>query len=285
MSKTTRFLSLALAFVLAGCGDDGGNEPTPSIAVSLGGAVTVVQGQSGTTQVTVTRGGGFDGAVALTATALPVGVTATFDPASIPAGSGNGTSTLTLTAGENAPTGAGTFTVAANGGANLNATTNGSVTVQPKPDFSLNVTPNAVAVDQGSTGVLNVAIARAGGFTGAVNLSVTGLPNGVTAAFDNAAPTGNTAVLTLTAAADAALGPAHLIGEFDEEPRKARFETAACQLGKAVGELDQARGHAEKESSDQRRMLLEEAEEVVARNQDADGVLECRRARLRDLPG
>jgi hypothetical protein len=68
--------------------------------------------------------------------------------------------------------------VAANGGANLDATTNGSVTVQPKPDYSLNVTPNAVAVDQGSTGVLNVAITRSGGFVGPVNLSVTGLPTG-----------------------------------------------------------------------------------------------------------
>ena len=225
MTKTIRFLSLALAVALAGCGDDDGNEPNPSIAVSLGGAVTVVQGQTGTTEVTVSRGGGFSGAVSLTATALPVGVTATFDPASIPAGTGNGTSTLTLAAAENAPTGAGTFTVAANGGANLDATVNGSVTVQPKPDFSLNVTPNAVAIDQGSTGVLNVAITRAGGFVGPVDLSVTDLPTGVTAAFDNAAPTGNTAVLTLTAAADATLGPANitLSGTGDPGTRTAQF--------------------------------------------------------------
>jgi uncharacterized membrane protein len=115
--------------------------------------------------------------------------------------------------------------VAANGGANLDATTNGSVTVQPKPDYSLNVTPNAVAVDQGSTGVLNVAITRSGGFVGPVNLSVTGLPTGVTAAFDNAAPTGNTAVLTLTAAANAALGPAVVTvnGAGDPGPKSAQF--------------------------------------------------------------
>lgn len=208
MTKSIRFLPLALALLVAGCSDDdGGTEPNPSIAVSLGGAVTVVQGQTGTTQVTVTRGGGFSGAVTLAASGLPVGVTAAFDPATVPAGSGSGTSTLTLTAGPNAPTGAGTFQVTASGGPNLTATTNGSVTITPAPDFSLNVTPNAAAIDQGTARVFNVAITRTGGFTGAVNLSVANLPTGITAAFDNAAPTGNTAVLTLTAAANAAPGP------------------------------------------------------------------------------
>jgi uncharacterized membrane protein len=210
MSKTIRFLLLAAASLLAACpSDDNGTEPTPTIAVSLGGAITVVQGQTGTTQVTVTRGGGFSGAVTLTASALPVGVTAAFNPATIPAGTGNGTSTLTLTAGANAPTGAGTFQVGASGGGSVTASATGNVTVTPAPDFSLNVTPNAVAIEQGGpAGVANVAITRTGGFTGAVNLTLTGLPTGVTAAFDNAAPTGNTAVLTLTAAANAALGPA-----------------------------------------------------------------------------
>ena len=209
--QNLRFLALAgLVFAASCSGDSRGIEPTPSVAVSLGGAITVVQGQTGTTQVTVTRGGGFSGEVSLTATGLPVGVTAAFDPATVPAGEGNGTSTLTLTAGPNAPPGTGTFQVAASGGTSLNATATGSVTINPAPDFSLNVTPNAIVIDQGATGIANVAITRTGGFTGPVNLTVAGLPAGVTAAFDNPAPTGNTAVLILTAAANAALGPASI---------------------------------------------------------------------------
>jgi hypothetical protein len=207
MTKTIRLFSLTLALAVAGCSDDdGGNEPNPSIAVSLAGTITVVQGQTGSTQVTVTRGGGFSGAVTLTASNLPVGITAAFDPATIPAGSGNGTSTLTLNAGPNVLVGGAIFQVAASGGASINATTNGNVTIEAAPDFSLNVTPNAAPIDQGGTAVLNVAINRVGGFTGPVTLSAANLPAGVGAAFNPAAPTGNTAVLTLIAAANATIG-------------------------------------------------------------------------------
>ncbi len=209
MRTAYRFLPLVGGLLLAGCpGDENGTEPNPTIAVSIGGAIIVVQGQTGSSTITVTRGGGFDGAVALSAT-LPTGVTASFDPATIPAGSGNGTSTLTLTAAANAATGTTAFTVTANGGANLIATTAGSVTVNAAPDFTL-AAPAALSVQQGANGVANITITRTGGFAGAVNLTVAGLPAGVTAAFDNAAPTGNLAVLTLTVGAGAALGTTNL---------------------------------------------------------------------------
>lgn len=210
MRKAYRFLPLVGGLLLAGCPseDDGGTEPTPTIAVSIGGAIIVVQGQTGSSTVTITRGGGFDGAVTLAATGLPTGVTAGFNPATIP--TGGTTSTLTLTAAPTAATGTASFSVTANGGTNLTATTSGSVTVNAAPDFTLAVAPAALSVQQGANGVANVTLTRVGGFAGAVNLTVANLPAGVTAAFDNAAPTGNAAVLTLTVGAAAALGTTNL---------------------------------------------------------------------------
>lgn len=209
MRKVLRYLPLMGGLLLAGCPSDE-TEPNPTIAVSIGGAIIVVQGQTGSSTITVTRGGGFDGAVALTAATLPTGLTASFDPATIPAGTGNGTSTLTLTAAANAATGTTNFTVTASGGATLIATTSAGVTVNAAPDFTLAVAPATLSVQQGANGVANITLTRTGGFAGAVNLSVATLPAGVTAAFDNAAPTGNAAVLTLTVGAGAALGTTNL---------------------------------------------------------------------------
>ncbi|HEY0929387.1 MAG TPA: hypothetical protein VGE27_05665 [Gemmatimonas sp.] len=89
-------------------------------------AVTLQQGGTGTSTVTITRAGGFTGAVNLAATNLPSGVTATFNPA---APTGN-TSTVTFTATAGATTGAftGTITGTATGLANVTTTVAGTVT-------------------------------------------------------------------------------------------------------------------------------------------------------------
>src|SRR5262249_31356550 len=66
-------------------------------------SASVVQGGTATSTITVTRLGGFAGTVALSASGLPAGVTASFNPAST-----TGTSTLTFTAAANAAAGAAT---------------------------------------------------------------------------------------------------------------------------------------------------------------------------------
>jgi hypothetical protein len=50
------------------------------------------------------------------------------------------------------------------------------------PDFSLSASPSSVSVTQGSTATSTIAIARTS-FTASVDLSASGLPAGVTAAF------------------------------------------------------------------------------------------------------
>ena len=73
------------------------------------------------------------------------------------------------------------------------------------PDFSLSPSPNSVAVTQGGTATSVVTVAAYSGFSGSVTFSASGLPSGVTAAF-NPNPSGASSTLTLTAGATAALG-------------------------------------------------------------------------------
>src|SRR5262249_61986356 len=80
--------------------------PTPDFSLSASpGSLTVVQGNSGSSTITVTPSGGFTGSVTLSNSALPSGVTATFgtNPTT-------STSVLTFTASSTAPIGTSTIT-------------------------------------------------------------------------------------------------------------------------------------------------------------------------------
>jgi len=75
-------------------------------------AVTIAAGGSGTSTITTTLSGSFNSAIALSASGLPAGTTASFNPTSI-AAPGTGSSTLTISAGST--TAAGTYSVTVNG--------------------------------------------------------------------------------------------------------------------------------------------------------------------------
>jgi pseudomonalisin len=94
----------------------GGTTPTPDFTLGASPtAVSVQQGAAGTSTLTTAVSGGFSNAIALSASGLPTGVTATFSPTSL-AAPGSGTATLTLTASASATTGTATVTVTATGG-------------------------------------------------------------------------------------------------------------------------------------------------------------------------
>jgi uncharacterized membrane protein len=150
-------------------------------------SLTINLGASGTSAIAITRSGGFTGAVALSASGLPSGVTATFNPASA-----TGTSSvLTLTASGAATLGAATVTITGTGGG-LTRMTTISLTVNQSqtPDFSLTPNPTSLTVNRGASGTVAIAITRSGGFTSAVTLGASGLPSGVTASFSPASTTG-----------------------------------------------------------------------------------------------
>jgi subtilase family serine protease len=80
------------------------------------------QGQSGYAVVTTTVSGGFDWAIALSATGVPSGVTYSFSPASI-AAPGSGTSDFNLTVSRSAPIGTYSITITGTGGGLTHTTT------------------------------------------------------------------------------------------------------------------------------------------------------------------
>ena len=161
-------------------------------------SLSLAPGANGTSTITVTPAGGFAGAVDLTISGLPAGASASFSPT--PATS---TSTLTVNAGT-APAGTSTLTVTGTSGT-LTHTTTVTLTVTGAPDFSLSASPSSVSVAQGAGGSSTVRVTPQNGFSGSVNLSVSGLPSGATGSF-NPASTTSTSVLTLSAAATTPVG-------------------------------------------------------------------------------
>jgi hypothetical protein len=179
--------------------------PGSFVLASAPGSLSLAQGASGTVTVNITRTN-FAGAITLAATGLPNGVTVAFNPNNTTTNS----STVTFTASATAATGAATVTITGTGTGVQNQTVPVQLTVTAAStgNYTLSATPAALTVAQGASGTSTINITRTGGFAGAVTLAASGLPNGVTAAFDPNNTTTNSSTLTLTASATAATGAA-----------------------------------------------------------------------------
>jgi len=179
---------------------------TPSYSLSASpSSVSVVQGSTGTSTITVAVAGGFDSAVALTASGLPSGVTAAFSPTSV---TGAGSSTLTFTASSTATTGTSTVTVTGTSGSTTETTTISlTVTAAAQPGFSLSASPASVTVAAGSNGTSTITSTVTGGFDSAVALTSSGAPTGVTVSFSPTSITGaGTSTMTMAVASTTAAG-------------------------------------------------------------------------------
>ena len=176
----------------------GGSAPAPDFSLNASPASqTVTAGGGATYSVSVAPSGGFAGSVALSASGLPAGVTASFSPASA-------TTSSTMTIATTAAVAAASYTITITGtSGSLTHSTTATLVVQavsPTGDFSLSATPASQTVTAGGGTTYSVSVASSGGFAGSVALSASGLPAGVTAGFSPASTT-TTSTLTITTSA------------------------------------------------------------------------------------
>jgi kumamolisin len=186
----------------------GGTTQTPAFTISTSpAAVSVVVGSTGSSTITTSVSGGFDSAIALTATGAPTGVTVSLSSASI-AAPGSGTSTATLTVASTTTPGTYTITVTGTGGGITHtATISLTVTATAVGAFTISVSPTAGSLDRGQSGFAVVTIAVSGGFDSPVTLSATGIPTDVTGSFSPTSITGaGTSDFTLTVTRNAPTG-------------------------------------------------------------------------------
>jgi subtilase family serine protease len=162
-------------------------------------SLAVAAGSQGTTTITVHPANGFNGTVALSASGLPQGVTASFNP------TGTATSSiLTLSAGAGAATGTFLVTVRGSSG-NLASSTTLSLTVSGAADFALSVSPATLSVARGGTGTATLTIDPVNGFNGSVTLSATGTRKGIAVAF-SPNPAQGSSTVTVSAGRSASAG-------------------------------------------------------------------------------
>src|SRR5262249_51467053 len=135
-------------------------------------------GSSATFNVSVAIDAGHTGSVALSASGLPAGATATFAPSSF---ASSGSAQLTIATTPATPTGTYPVTITAADG-QTSHTVEATLTVS-SADFSLSASPATATVGQGKSTTVALSVGTIAGYSGNVALSATGLPSGVTAAF------------------------------------------------------------------------------------------------------
>jgi subtilase family serine protease len=192
-------------------GTSGSLRSTATINLTVGAAasytiapspasLTVSEGGSGASTITVTPQAGFSGTVTFSATGLPTGVTATFSPVAT-----THTTTLTFVASGTAAPGTSTINVTGTAGTATSKTAI-TLTVAAPASFTLSATPASVSISPGAGGASSIAINTQNGFTGPVTLAASGLPSGVIATFG--AVTAGHSTLTFTATGTAAAATA-----------------------------------------------------------------------------
>lgn len=163
---------------------------------------TVAAGIPAGYTVTVTASGGFSGTVSLSASGLPSGAAATFNPASV---TGSGNSSLTVTTSASTPAGSYPITITGTSGA---LTHTASVTlVVTVPDFAISATPASQSTQAGGSASYTTTVTASGGFSGTVSLSASGLPSGASASFNPASVNGSgSSTLTVTTSSSTPAG-------------------------------------------------------------------------------
>ncbi len=152
-------------------------QPDFTIAASPG-SVTVAPGAQGTSSISIGAVGTFSGAVTLSYSNQPSGVSVAFSPNPVN-GSGSSTATFTVASG----TAPGTYSITIKGtSGSLSHSTGVNLTVSAtQSSYSISASPNSLTVSRGSSSTSTITLS--GTVTGAVTFSASGLGNGETVTF------------------------------------------------------------------------------------------------------
>jgi PKD repeat protein len=153
---------------------------------------TVLPGASTSYTATVAPLNGFTGTVAFSVTGLPSGAAATFNPVSVTT---SGSTTMSVSTSAATPPGSYPLTIQGTSGPRARTVT---VTLVVNGDFSISATPTSQTISRGAIATYNVTITAGQGFSGTVNLTVSGVPARATATFNPASiANSGTSVLTV----------------------------------------------------------------------------------------
>jgi len=180
--------------------------PAPDFSISPSpSSQTVTAGGSTSYTASVTPINGFTGTVNLSVSGLPTGATASFSPTSI---GGSGSSTLSISTSTTASTGAFTLTITGTGVSTTHSTAvNLTINPPPAPDFSISPNPSSQTVTAGGSTSYTASVSPLNGFTGTVNLSVSGLPSGATGTFNPTSISGSgSSTLSISTSSTASTG-------------------------------------------------------------------------------
>src|SRR2546428_528860 len=150
-------------------------------------SLTIVQGSSSTSTITLSSERGFSATINLTSSVSQAGLNISFNPASVTISSGgSGTSTMTVSTSTTPP---GFYTATINGmsGSTTNMTTvNISVTI---PDFNIKTSLPSLSITQGSTATTTITLTSLSGFKGTLTLTGSVSQPGPTVTFSPASVT------------------------------------------------------------------------------------------------
>ncbi len=217
LSVTTGATTPTASYTLTITGTSGSLTHTTSVTLIVNSAPdfaigatpptqTVAAGSGTTYNVSLTGSGGFSSAVTLSVSGLPTGANASFSP-----NPATGASTLSVTTGATTASGNYTLTITGTSGT-LTHTTQVMLSIQT-PDFTLSATPPSQNVSAGTNAIYSIAIGPSGGFSSAVNLTLTGLPANTTYSFSpNPSTGGSTLTVSTTAATPSGAFPLTVTG-------------------------------------------------------------------------
>jgi hypothetical protein len=147
-------------------------------------------GGTATYTATVGIANGFNGTVTWSASGLPSGATAAFNPTSV---TGAGSSTMTVTLLNTTPANSYTLTIKGTSG----GITQSNTVVLVVSDFTISATPSSQTVTAGNAANYTVNVGSDNAFGGTISFTAGGLPAGASASF-NPASTGAPGSSTMT---------------------------------------------------------------------------------------